>query len=226
MIDPAAALAVEARAPRADRDRAVSAIRFAGAALAVGLHAMLIWGWIQVSRWQPETPPRTIEVIFLTDSAAPDQAVPPMPVPPARPIRKVASPRPDPSSTSRLQAVEVARDAPARPEEAPSLRLFRPDGGLVLPESRTEVPAFDDRARITFDRRVALPGSTDAAYAEVVALRLRRAFTPEDVVLAVLRFLGGGAQPDDCRKIEARLVASDPDVSREIDMNKFSRFCK
>jgi hypothetical protein len=45
-------------------------------------------------------------------------------------------------------------------------------------------------------------------------------------VLAVLRFLGGGPQPDDCGKIEARLVASDPDVSREIDRNKFDRFCK
>jgi hypothetical protein len=193
--------------------------------VALGLHALLLWGWVRVSRWQPEAVPQRIEVIFVAERLPLEHEVPPMPIAPARPIRRVASPRPDAPNATRLQAVEVPRAAPAR-EATPTLRLWRPDGGLVLPEQRAEIPVFDDRARISYDRKVALPGSTDAAYAETVALRLRRAFTPEDVVLAVFQFLMGRPQPDDCGKIEARLQASDPDVSREIDLHKFQRFCK
>ena len=226
MIDPAAALVVAGRSAAARPDRTLRWARGVAWALAILVHALLLWGWIRVSRWQPDTPPQRFEVLFLTERSAPEQAVPPMPVPPARPIRKVASPRPDTGQRTRMQAVEVPRSPEPLPEPTSELRLFRPDGGLLLPESETRVPVFDDRARITYDRRVALPGSTDAAYAEAVALRLRRALTPEDVVMAVLRFLGGGAQPDDCGKIEARLVASDPDISREIDLDKFDRFCR
>ena len=225
MIDPAAALSVRAgTSPRAD-DRSLALLRAIAWLFAIALHLLLLWGWIRVSRWQPEAPPQRFEVIFLAERSLAEHDVPPMPEPPARPIRKVASPRPDPPGQSRLQAVEVPADAPPPREDVP-MRLFRPDGGLLLPDQQTDIPVFDDRARISFDRQVALPGSTDAAYAETVALRLRRAFTPEDVVLAVFQFLLGRPQPDDCSKIEARLVASDPDVSREIDMDKFHRFCK
>lgn len=225
MIDPAAALVVAGSAAKRP-DPALQAARIAAGLLAVALHAMLLWGWIRVSRWQPESPPARFEVIFVNQRIQPERAIPPMPVPPARPIRKVASPRPDRAQGPRLQAVEVPRGERPEPPSTPSLRLWRPDGRLEMPDRRDEVPAFDDRARISRDRQVALPGSTDAAYAETVALRLRRSYTPEDVVLAVFRMLTGGAQPDDCSKIEARLLASDPDVVREIDLHKFRRSCR
>lgn len=226
MTDPAEALVVGRGAGGGGVDPALRRIRFAAGLLALALHGGLLWGWIHVSRWQPERAAQRIEVIFVERAEPVEQAVPAMPVPPTRPIRRVASPRPDPPGTRRMQAVEVARDAPPPEPPAPPLRLWRKDGGLALPEQALSVPVFDDRARVTFDRQVALPGSTDAAYAETVALRLRRAFAPEDVVLAVLQFLMGRPQPDDCGKIEARLQASDPDVSREIDLDKFHRFCK
>lgn len=226
MTDPAAALVVSGRVQHGATDSGLRIAKAAAWLVALALHAALLWGWIKVSRWQPESVPQPIEVIFLARQAELEHEVPAMPVPPARPIRRVITPRAAPSEGPRLQAVEVPIEAEPLPDTPPSLRLWRPDGGMALPDAADSVPVFDDRARITRDRRVALPGSTDAAYAEKVALRLRRSFTPEDVVMAVLRFLGGGAQPDDCSKIEARLLASDPGVSREIDMDKFHRFCK
>ncbi len=226
MTDPAEALVVGRAERRAGDDVALRRIRLLAGILAIALHGALLWGWITVSRWQPERPPQRIEVVFVERSTPAELAVPAMPVPPARPIRRVASPRPDPPGTRRMQAIEVPRDARPVEPPAPPLQLWRPDGGIDLPDQDADLPVFDDYARITYDRRVALPGSTDAAYAETVALRLRRSFTPEDIVLAVVQFLMGRPQPDDCGKIEARLQASDPDVSREIDLHKFQRYCK
>lgn len=227
MIDPAAGLVVGgAPARRADPDPALLRIRSAAWLVALILHAGLLWGWIHVSRWEPERAPQRIEVVFLERSAVPEFAVPAMPVPPSRPIRKVASPRPDAPGTRRLQAVEVPREAQVVAEPAPPLRLWRPDGGIVLPDSSVVLPVFDDRARITFDRTVVLPGDSDAAAAEKVTIRLRRALVPADIVNAVLRLLFAAPQPDDCPKIEARLQAGDPGISREIDLDKFRRYCK
>ncbi|GIX36524.1 MAG: hypothetical protein KatS3mg126_2303 [Lysobacteraceae bacterium] len=219
------------RHPARRPDRTWQALRLLAAGVAVGLHLGLLAYWERISRWVPDAAETRLEVVFVP-ALRPDEAgVPPLPVPPPRPIRKVASPRPTTAPGAAIQAVEIAErsgqtEAARGGPPPPALRIFRADGGLRLPGSTDEVPVFDARARIQQDRAVRLPGHSDAAAAEAVALRLRRALTPEDVVLAVLRLLGGGPQPDDCPKIEARLLASDPGVSREIDLHKFREYCR
>jgi hypothetical protein len=226
VIDPAAALVVSGRVQPGTSDRALTLAKSIAALLALALHAALLWGWMHVSRWQPDVPPQSFEIVFVARQTPPEHGIPPMPVAPVRPIRKVASARPSAPERTALQAIDVAQAPPAPPKTESRLRLFRPDGGLRLTEQAVDVPVFDDQARIRYDRRVALPGHSDAAAAEAVALRLRRSLTPEDVVKAVLRFLFAAPQPDDCPKIEARLIAGDPGVSREIDLHKFHRYCQ
>jgi len=192
--------------------------------LVIVMHVLLAGLWQQAARFRAAAVDAALDVVWISVPRTPDPLVPPMPTPPSRQTPAASGAA---SVPARMEGVAspvpaVTATAPVRDDAA---ALFMPDGRPRLAQPEAMIGSWGDRERISRDRMPRLPGATDAAYAEVVAIRLRRAMTPEDVVLAVLRFLGGGAQPDDCSKIEDRLHMSDEGVSREIDLNKFRRIC-
>lgn len=193
------------------------------AALVTALHLVGLW---QLARpWTPSHSATGIDVIWLPADPVVLTQIPPMPVPPTRVAAAAAPSR----SAARGTPSALANAVPATPEAAsesaaPVSTWLMPDGSLRW-DRRAEAPTWTDQDRITRDRIVQLPGHSDAAAAEKVAIRLRRAMTPEDVVGAVLRFLFGPVVKDDCRAIERRLHMSDPGVTREIDLAKFRKQC-
>jgi hypothetical protein len=192
--------------------------------LVVGLHVVLALLWQQATRFRTVAVDAALEVVWISVPRRPELVVPPMPAAPSRvAASQPAAPSMPPSSAAPASAASALDQGPAAVED--DAALFMPDGRLRLALPEASIGPWGDRERISRDRMPRLPGATDAAAAEKVAIRLRRAMTPEDVVLAVVRFLGGGARPDDCSKIEGRLHMSDEGVSREIDLNKFRRIC-
>lgn len=193
--------------------------------LVVGLHVLLAVLWQQATRLRAAAVDTALEVVWISVPRSPEPVVPPMPQAPAR-----TPPAQSPSGlrTPQDQSVEAAGasvPSPAAPAADLAVPLFTPDGRVRMAQPAFAVGEWGDRERISRDRMPRLPGATDAAAAEVVAIRLRRQFTPEDIVLAVVQFVMGRPRPDDCSKIEGRLHMSDEGVSREIDLNKFRRIC-
>ena len=181
--------------------------------------------WVDSLLGHPRGSEQPLQVVWLSaDPAKPSDPPPvPMPRPPARSAVAAARDNPAPLVSPVPVAENVQLDNGKALLEQSTWLL--PDGRIRWDQRQAEEPAWTDQDRISRNRIVQLPGSTDAAAAEKVAIRLRRAMTPEDVVLAVVRMLFGTVQKDDCRAIEGRLHMSDPGVTREIDMIKFRKRC-
>lgn len=225
--DPAEGLRVAARAAPSRAAPLPARWQAAIWLTVIALHGLLVAvvdGWM---RPEPRPPSRVLEVVWVGEPARPEHAIPPMPVPPARRARRTTAVMvpvaPLAAPESPATGAEASLDEPPEP---PPASLFLPDGRIRMeqPDALSGI-RWGDRERISLDRRVVLPGATDAAAAEAVAIRLREAMTPETVVLAVMQMLFGRPRPDDCQTVGQRLVMSDPGVSREIDMNKFRRIC-
>lgn len=192
----------------------------------VALHLLCLVGLANLMRpAASSTDSDPMTMVWLPSISQPPLAIPAMPVPPQRalPLR-VERPKEaaTPGQKQVSRHVEVKADEPAPLDRA---NWLMPDGSLRRDHGPAELPVWTDQDRISLSRVTQLPGSTDAASAEKVAIRLRRAMTPEDVVNAVLRFLFGQVTKDDCQAIEGRLFLSDPGVSREIDMAKYRKTC-
>lgn len=185
------------------------------------LHAWLLHALMSHSRWSADAEEeRTIEVHFITPATPSSWAQPEWPRLPVRPSASVTRQH----STGVDASVQHPVQDQPQPIEPPPARLLGSDGRPLAPKS-TEFEAWDDADWALRDRIARLPGDSDARAAEVVALRMRAAMTPQRVVMSVLQFLFGRPTPDDCRAIESRLLVSDPGVSREIDLHKFRRTC-
>lgn len=184
------------------------------------LHAWLLHALMTHSRWNAEPDgDNAIEVSFVTDALPPVWSEPEWPRLPARAAAT-------PSQASRGAGVKAEQYVQQEtvPDEPPPARLLGADGRPLSPKI-AEFEAWDDADWALRDRIARLPGASDARAAEVVALRMRVAMTPQRVVLSVLQFLFGRPTLDDCRTIESRLLVSDPGVSREIDLHKFRSTC-
>ncbi|MBD8524541.1 hypothetical protein [Pseudomarimonas arenosa] len=188
------------------------------------LHLLgVFWLWSLMRPSTGATDTESIQVQWLAADPRRELPVPPMPRPPLRAVSAAPSPvitaeRREPSETAQAQDVEPVSQPPAS-------RWLTIDGTPRWDRSAIVASGWTDQDRIVRDRLVQLPGHSDSAAAEKVAIRLRRAMTPEDVVGAVLRFLFGRVAKDDCRAIERRLHMSDPGITREIDLHKFRKQC-
>ena len=195
----------------------------AAVALTVAVHLLLL----AVVRSEPHPPkppgPPPIQVVWIEAAPRPQRLpVPPMPLPPSRRandafVDSVAAPSaaapPLITPRDRLPSVEV-----------PRAQLFDDNGRLRLPDSpATAASRSPDDARTIGRRTVELPGS-NVPIVEVG--RLREQITPEQVVLGVAQFFFGQPNPDDCSKIERRLINSEAGTVRDIDLAKWQRFCR
>ena len=195
------------------------------ALLVVALHVFCLVGlWHLMRPTQNQAESDAMTVVWLPATAKTPLPLPAMPVPPQR-----AAPVNAPRAQAAVAPAEISgKNVQTESDVAVPLdrsTWLMPDGSLRRDHGTAELPTWTDQDRITLSRVTRLPGSTDAAAAEKVAIRLRKAMTPEDVVNAVLRFLFGQVNKDDCQAIERRLYLSDPGVSREIDMIKYRKTC-
>lgn len=101
---------------------------------------------------------------------------------------------------------EWARSSGAAPDAVPGFRQPR-----------------DRAAGASLERPAArIPGREEAF---VEGIRLRATLTPEAVVNGVGQFLFGRPRPETCGDIRQRLIAHEPGVAREIDLDKLRRLC-
>lgn len=228
MIDPAEALVFRSFERTQDQPFAhLSRAQLIALALVILLaHGMLASYLARLSQPRSLTGSQALELIWLVESRPDEAPVPPMPQPPIRPRAaptSIAAPvAASEEAVGRLAAPTIDR---AESVSRPQVPLLRTDGSLRLPEVELKFQRWTDADRIRYDREVRLPGLSDSAAADLVAVRMREAMSPEKVVNAVLRFLFGKPVKDDCRTIGDRLQASDPGVVREIDLFKFRKQC-
>lgn len=192
------------------------------AALVLVLHVFALLALQRAMAPRPGATDPVLEVIFLRRS--PEPPTPPdWPSLPQRPAAEAAASATPVAASERSPTATEAAPAEAAERER---RWLGTDGSLRWALEAPAYSAPDATARLWRRPAPRLPGASDAAAAEAVAVRLRRSLTPEQAVNAVLRFLFGQLRPDDCGTIEHRLLLSDPGVSREIDLNKFRRSCR
>lgn len=226
MSDPVAGLQFAAALPARRRPAEPLPARARAAiwALVVGLHGLLIAQGIALLTPNAPHDDEALAVLWIEQPPARDLAIPPMPTAPAHPQR--VRPRSASVPSGGGEAVPQLLDRAEAVLAPTPARLFSADGSIrYREESGQAVGVWSDSDRILGERRTRLPGHSDAAAAEKVALRMRRAMAPADVVAAVLRFLFAAPQPDDCAKIEDRLVNDYHPVTREIDLVKFRKTC-